>query len=308
MKSGRNADRRLFRSRSAIDIGQKGPLHSPFLGVSAVFIVLLLDIVQPGAQPMLGPTFLGVLLLLPPLLDPLFVLEIVQILVEVAQRRQLAPPQRGPLILLLFLLLLLVLLLLLLILLLLLLLLMMLQQMLALVLLLLLLALVADGTLLSLGGGPRDSCTTPTPAATGARQAARPRAPHLDTLAPLSVKTSRAGYTRLIHDSSLLLLHSSDDKQIPNPCIWATGYIAFPFVQKVSRGKVAAKNLRESRIFFPLVCFALFYCLTFFLERWWDECDSFRGLGEQNPTSCQATINRLSRIWPLKKFIKRSWF
>lgn len=276
MKSGRNADRRLFRSRSAIDIGQKGPLHSPFLGVSAVFIVLLLDIVQPGAQPMLGPTFLGVLLLLPPLLDPLFVLEIVQILVEVAQRRQLAPPQRGPLILLLFLLLLLVLLLLLLILLLLLLLLMMLQQMLAL-LLLLLLALVADGTLLSLGGGPRDSCTTPTPAATGARQAARPRAPHLDTLAPLSVKTSRAGYTRLIHDSSLLLLHSSDDKRIPNP---ATGYIAFPFVQKVSRGKVAAKNLRESRIFFPLVCFALFYCLTFFLERWWDECDSFRGLGE----------------------------
>lgn len=261
MKSGRNADRRLFRSRSAIDIGQKGPLHSPFLGVSAVFIVLLLDIVQPGAQPMLGPTFLGVLLLLPPLLDPLFVLEIVQILVEVAQRRQLAPPQRGPLILLLFLLLLLVLLLLLLILLLLLLLLMMLQQMLA--LLLLLLALVADGTLLSLGGGPRDSCTTPTPAATGARQAARPRAPHLDTLAPLSVKTSRAGYTRLIHDSSLLLLHSSDDKRIPNP---ATGYIAFPFVQKVSRGKVAAKNLRESRIFFSACLFRSVLLFNFFLR------------------------------------------
>lgn len=264
MKSGRNADRRLFRSRSAIDIGQKGPLHSPFLGVSAVFIVLLLDIVQPGAQPMLGPTFLGVLLLLPPLLDPLFVLEIVQILVEVAQRRQLAPPQRGPLILLLFLLLLLVLLLLLLILLLLLLLLMMLQQMLA--LLLLLLALVADGTLLSLGGGPRDSCTTPTPAATGARQAARPRAPHLDTLAPLSVKTSRAGYTRLIHDSSLLLLHSSDDKRIPNPCIWATGYIAFPFVQKVSRGKVAAKNLRESRIFSSTCLFRSVLLFNFFLR------------------------------------------
>lgn len=262
MKSGRNADRRLFRSRSAIDIGQKGPLHSPFLGVSAVFIVLLLDIVQPGAQPMLGPTFLGVLLLLPPLLDPLFVLEIVQILVEVAQRRQLAPPQRGPLILLLFLLLLLVLLLLLLILLLLLLLLMMLQQMLAL-LLLLLLALVADGTLLSLGGGPRDSCTTPTPAATGARQAARPRAPHLDTLAPLSVKTSRAGYTRLIHDSSLLLLHSSDDKRIPNP---ATGYIAFPFVQKVSRGKVAAKNLRESRIFSSACLFRSVLLFNFFLR------------------------------------------
>lgn len=261
MKSGRNADRRLFRSHSAIDIGQKGPLHSPFLGVSAVFIVLLLDIVQPGAQPMLGPTFLGVLLLLPPLLDPLFVLEIVQILVEVAQRRQLAPPQRGPLILLLFLLLLLVLLLLLLILLLLLLLLMMLQQMLA--LLLLLLALVADGTLLSLGGGPRDSCTTPTPAATGARQAARPRAPHLDTLAPLSVKTSRAGYTRLIHDSSLLLLHSSDDKRIPNP---ATGYIAFPFVQKVSRGKVAAKNLRESRIFFSACLFRSVLLFNFFLR------------------------------------------
>lgn len=262
MKSGRNADRRLFRSYSAI--GQKGPLHSPFLGVSAVFIVLLLDIVQPGAQPMLGPTFLGVLLLLPPLLDPLFVLEIVQILVEVAQRRQLAPPQRGPLILLLFLLLvlLLVLLLLLLILLLLLLLLMMLQQMLAL-LLLLLLALVADGTLLSLGGGPRDSCTTPTPAATGARQAARPRAPHLDTLAPLSVKTSRAGYTRLIHDSSLLLLHSSDDKRIPNP---ATGYIAFPFVQKVSRGKVAAKNLRESRIFFSACLFRSVLLFNFFLR------------------------------------------
>lgn len=261
MKSGRNADRRLFRSYSAIDIGQKGPLHSPFLGVSAVFIVLLLDIVQPGAQPMLGPTFLGVLLLLPPLLDPLFVLEIVQILVEVAQRRQLAPPQRGPLILLLFLLLLLVLLLLLLILLLLLLLLMMLQQMLA--LLLLLLALVADGTLLSLGGGPRDSCTTPTPAATGARQAARPRAPHLDTLAPLSVKTSRAGYTRLIHDSSLLLLHSSDDKRIPNP---ATGYIAFPFVQKVSRGKVAAKNLRESRIFSSACLFRSVLLFNFFLR------------------------------------------
>lgn len=261
MKSGRNADRRLFRSYSAIDIGQKGPLHSPFLGVSAVFIVLLLDIVQPGAQPMLGPTFLGVLLLLPPLLDPLFVLEIVQILVEVAQRRQLAPPQRGPLILLLFLLLLLVLLLLLLILLLLLLLVMMLQQMLA--LLLLLLALVADGTLLSLGGGPRDSCTTPTPAATGARQAARPRAPHLDTLAPLSVKTSRAGYTRLIHDSSLLLLHSSDDKRIPNP---ATGYIAFPFVQKVSRGKVAAKNLRESRIFFSACLFRSVLLFNFFLR------------------------------------------
>lgn len=266
MKSGRNADRRLFRSRSAIDIGQKGPLHSPFLGVSAVFIVLLLDIVQPGAQPMLGPTFLGVLLLLPPLLDPLFVLEIVQILVEVAQRRQLAPPQRGPLILLLFLLLLLVLLLLLLILLLLLLLVMMLQQMLALLLLLLLLALVADGTLLSLGGGPRDSCTTPTPAATGARQAARPRAPHLDTLAPLSVKTSRAGYTRLIHDSSLLLLHSSDDKRIPNPCIWATGYIAFPFVQKVSRGKVAAKNLRESRIFSSACLFRSVLLFNFFLR------------------------------------------
>lgn len=258
MKSGRNADRRLFQSRSAIDIGQKGPLHSPFLGVSAVFIVLLLDIVQPGAQPMLGPTFLGVLLLLPPLLDPLFVLEIVQILVEVAQRRQLAPPQRGPLILLLFLLLvlLLVLLLLLLILLLLLLLLMMLQQMLA--LLLLLLALVADGTLLSLGGGPRDSCTTPTPAATGARQAARPRAPHLDTLAPLSVKTSRAGYTRLIHDSSLLLLHSSDDKRIPNP---ATGYIAFPFVQKVSREtreSCCEESTRVENFFFRLfvsLCF-----------------------------------------------------
>lgn len=266
MKSGRNADRRLLRSHSAIDIGQKGPLHSPFLGVSAVFIVLLLDIVQPGAQPMLGPTFLGVLLLLPPLLDPLFVLEIVQILVEVAQRRQLAPPQRGPLILLLFLLLvlLLVLLLLLLILLLLLLLVMMLQQMLA--LLLLLLALVADGTLLSLGGGPRDSCTTPTPAATGARQAARPRAPHLDTLAPLSVKTSRAGYTRLIHDSSLLLLRSSDDKRIPNPCIWATGYIAFPFVQKVSRGKVAAKNLRESRIFFSACLFRSVLLFNFFLR------------------------------------------
>lgn len=266
MKSGRNADRRLLRSHSAIDIGQKGPLHSPFLGVSAVFIVFLLDIVQPGAQPMLGPTFLGVLLLLPPLLDPLFVLEIVQILVEVAQRRQLTPPQRGPLILLLFLLLvlLLVLLLLLLILLLLLLLLMMLQQMLA--LLLLLLALVADGTLLSLGGGPRDSCTTPTPAATGARQAARPRAPHLDTLAPLSVKTSRAGYTRLIHDSSLLLLRSSDDKRIPNPCIWATGYIAFPFVQKVSRGKVAAKNLRESRIFFSACLFRSVLLFNFFLR------------------------------------------
>lgn len=78
--------------------------------------------------------------------------------------------------------------------------------------------------------------------------------------------------------------------------------------RRCPEGKLLPRIYESREFFFPLVCFALFYCLTFFLERWWDECDSFRGLGEQNPTSCQATINRLSRIWPLKKFTKRSWF
>ena len=78
--------------------------------------------------------------------------------------------------------------------------------------------------------------------------------------------------------------------------------------RRCPEGKLLRRIYESREFFLPLVCFALFYCLTFFLERWWDECDSFRGLGEQNPTSCQATINRLSRIWPLKKFTKRSWF
>jgi len=53
---------------------------------------------------------------------------------------------------------------------------------LALLVLLGLLVLLQSSALLDLGGGPRDSNTTPTPAAAGARQAARPRAPHLGTL------------------------------------------------------------------------------------------------------------------------------
>lgn len=156
----------------------------PFSDVTAVLIILLLDVVQPRAESVLSAPLPPVILLLGPELALLLVVKVVQVLVEITERRPLAHVRHAealrlliPILLLLLLLLPLLLLALLLILI------FALLAFLLVGLLLVLLMLQQDGTLLGLGGGPRDSSTTPTPAAAGARQAARPRAPHLGTQA-----------------------------------------------------------------------------------------------------------------------------
>jgi hypothetical protein len=140
---------------------------------------------------MLSATLFSIIFLLacPELVLFLVIEFVVQILVEIAERRplfNLSHADTFRLLLMLALLRLLLLHLLLffwLMLSLMLLLLLLLALLLLMGLLMLVLMLQQGRTFLGLGGGPRDSNTTPTPAAAGARQAARPRAPHLGTLA-----------------------------------------------------------------------------------------------------------------------------